>query len=281
MYVVDRPFLKNGFTYMNPVCIGFEKSDVNEKVQLIVPEGICEIDIADENKGFEAEVEEIVLPDELKHISLSAFKNIKAKCVNIPKNFELNCPYLFNEALEILKITGATVRSSYLYNYYPKLNKIIVENGELEYGGDKIHAHIESLEFSEKCKKAEVRLESFSSLGEIKFPKKFNPNIKITIHPTSALMLNNLGDDNLLQLLQYCPEAYLYIDNKTCDDIFRYNAKNAITSGMAARQQMHWFKDIESDISLLKDIKEKMKEDEEFYLTPQARFLNAMSDFHK
>ena len=284
MIVENRPISVNGYNYIHNVCIGFEKTDINKKGQLVVSPGIDEIDIADEYKDFEAEVEEIVLPKNLEKVSTNAFRNIKAKCVNIPKKLNLSIyVYWFNEALEALKITGGTVNSAFLSNYFPKLNKIIVEEGELLVGCcTPIHSHIKTLEFSENCKGATVDLGAFSSLDEIKFPNKFNPNIRLKIHySTSNLMLNNLGNNNLLQLLQYCPEAYLNVNQETCDSHFRYNAKNAITNGMASRQQTHWFKDVQSDISLLKAIKEKMKKDEYYHMSPEAKFIDAMNDFHK
>ncbi len=283
MHIIERTIPKDGFSYMHPVCIGFEKSDINEKGQLIIPKGVSEIDIDEKYKDFETEVEEIVMSDDLKKVSLGTFRNIKAKCVNIPKNLALSdYVYMFNEALETIKIAGGVLNSSSVCDYYPKLNKIIIENGELRCGAAKIHSHLKTLEISDKCKQAVVDLGAFSSLDEIKFPQKFNPNITLKMnYSTSKFMINGLGNDNLLQLLQYCPEAYLYIDKETCDDIFRYNAKNAITNGMAARAQLHYFKDVHSDIALLKAIKEKMKKDEDFHMTPEAKFLVAMSDFHK
>lgn len=283
MIVVNRPISANGYTYMHNVCIGFEKTDINKKGQLVVGTGIDEIDIDEKYMDFEAEVEEIILPKNLEKVSKNAFRNIKAKCVNIPKKLNLDTEYIFNDALETLKISGGTVNSVFIKDYYPKLNKIIIEEGELLVSCcTPIHNHIKSLEFSENCKNAFVDLGAFSSLDEIKFPEKFKPNIRFKMHySTSTLMLNTLSNVNLIQLLQYCPEAYLNIYQETCDDIFRYNAKNAITNGMASRQQAQFFKDVSGDLALLKSIKEKMKKDEDFHLSPQAKFLNAMSEFHK
>lgn len=283
MFVIDRPKKVGDLSYMYLVCKGFEKADIKKNGQLVIGKGIDEIDIDYERSDFEAEVNEIVLPDGLKNVSSSAFRKIKAKCVNIPKDFNLDISYLFNESLETLKITGGVVNSAFIKDYYPKLKTIIVEDGELLVGcSTPIHNHIETLEFSENCKNAFVDLGAFSSLNEIKFPKKFNPNIRFKIHySTSTSMLNSLSNQNLLQLLQYCPEAYLNISEETCNKIFRYNAKNAITNGMAARQQAHSFKDVNGDLILLKSIKEKMKKDEYYHMSPEAKFLDAMSEFHK
>ena len=279
MIVIERTKKQGKYNYMNPVCMGFEQSDVNEKGQLIVPEGICEIDIFYDGKDFRGEVDEIVLPSTLTYISKDAFKNIRAKCIDFSDNVPTHVQQFveLNPAIETVKLFGDKT-IGYDFHGCPNLKKLVLKGGDLLYGYQPDFRSIETLEIADGCGKSAISLMLFKNLKEIKFPKKFNPNLTI-YYADSAI--RGLSSENLLQLLQYCPGAYLAIDQKICDESFIYNAKNVITNGMAARQQAKNFENVDKDIEMLKRIKTKMKNDSDSHLTAQGKFLDAMREFHK